>query len=134
MRCHIVNLRRDGEGSFTTRGTLRDGHPVPITFTSKIMSNAETSDVRMILDEGSIKELAITPPSSLDRWMASTASLTARPVDIEAVARGLRISASDTSRLFGLTSTAIFLTPVAPTSVFCLRRQLSRRCEVRSDR
>jgi hypothetical protein len=70
MRCHIVNLRRDGEGSFTTRGTLRDGHPVPITFTSKIMSNAETSDVRMILDEGSIKELAITPPSSLDRWMA----------------------------------------------------------------
>jgi hypothetical protein len=48
MRCHIVNLRRDGEGSFTTRGTLRDGHPVPITFTSKIVSNAETSDVRMI--------------------------------------------------------------------------------------
>jgi hypothetical protein len=36
--------------------------------------------------------------------------------------------------LFGLTSTAIFLTPAAPTSVFRLRRELSRRCEVRSDR
>jgi hypothetical protein len=51
MRCHIVNLRRDGEGSFTTRGTLRDGHPVPINLHLKDRVNAETSDVRMILDE-----------------------------------------------------------------------------------
>jgi len=55
----------DGEGSFTTRGTIKDGHPVPTNFTSKIVSNAETSDVTMVLDEGSVKELAAAPlPSS----------------------------------------------------------------------
>jgi hypothetical protein len=55
----------DGEGSFTTRGTITDGHPVPTNFTSKIVSNAETSDITMVLDEGSVKELAAAPlPSS----------------------------------------------------------------------
>ena len=37
----------DGEASFSTQGTIKDGHPVPTTFTSKIVSNTETSDVRM---------------------------------------------------------------------------------------
>ena len=32
-------LSVDGEGSFTTRGTIKDGHPVPTNFTSKIVSN-----------------------------------------------------------------------------------------------
>ena len=55
----------DGEASFTTRGTITDGHPVPTNFTSKIVSNAQTSDVTMVLDEGSVKELAAAPlPSS----------------------------------------------------------------------
>jgi hypothetical protein len=31
----------DGEGSFTTRGIIKHGHPVPKIFTSKIVSNAE---------------------------------------------------------------------------------------------
>jgi len=39
----------DGEGSFTTRGTIKHGHPVPKIFTSKIVSNAESSDVTMVL-------------------------------------------------------------------------------------
>jgi hypothetical protein len=34
--------------------------------TSKIASNAETSDVTMVLDEGSVKELAAAPPPSSD--------------------------------------------------------------------
>ena len=63
----IMKALMDGEGSFTTRGTITDGHPVPTTFTSKIVSNAETSDVTMVLDEGSVKELAATPPPSSDR-------------------------------------------------------------------
>ena len=54
----------DGEGSFTTRGTIKDGHPVPTNFTSKIVSNAGNSDVTMVLDEGSVRELAATPPPS----------------------------------------------------------------------
>jgi hypothetical protein len=43
----------DGEASFATHGTIKDGYPVPTTFTSKIVSHAETSDVTMVLDEGS---------------------------------------------------------------------------------
>jgi uncharacterized protein DUF3108 len=63
----VMKVLVDGEGSFTTRGTIKDGHPVPTTFTSKIVSNAETSDVTMVLDEGSVKELAASPPPSWDR-------------------------------------------------------------------
>jgi len=57
----------DGEASFSTQGTIKGGHPVPTTFTSKIVSNTETSDMTMVLDEGNVKELAATPPPSSDR-------------------------------------------------------------------
>jgi Protein of unknown function (DUF3108) len=57
----------DGEASFSTRGTIQGGHPEPTTFTSKIVSNTETSDVTMVLDEGNVKELAATPPPGSDR-------------------------------------------------------------------
>jgi hypothetical protein len=49
-----VRLLADGEASFSTHGTIKDGHPVPTTFTSKIVSDVETSDVTMVLDEGSV--------------------------------------------------------------------------------
>jgi hypothetical protein len=67
-------LSVDGEGSFTTRGTIKDGHPVPTNFTSKIVSNTETSDVTMVLDEGSVRELAATPPPSQDRVPVTAAN------------------------------------------------------------
>jgi hypothetical protein len=58
----------DGQASFSTHGTIKDGHLVPTTFTSKIVSNAETSDVTMVLDEGgNVKELTAIPPPSSDR-------------------------------------------------------------------
>jgi hypothetical protein len=57
----------DGEASFSTQGTIKGGHPVPTTFTSKVVSNTETSDVTMVLDEGNVKELAATPSPSSDR-------------------------------------------------------------------
>ena len=53
---HEINTV-DGEGSFTTRGTVNDGHPVPTNFTSKIISNIEVSGVTMVLDEGSVRNL-----------------------------------------------------------------------------
>ena len=56
----VMKILVDGEGSFTTRGTIKDGHPVPTTFTSKIVSNTDNSDVTMVLDEGSVRELAAT--------------------------------------------------------------------------
>ena len=63
----VMKALVDGEGSFTTRGTVKDGHPVPTTFTSKIVSNVEASDVTMVLDEGRVKELTAKPPASWDR-------------------------------------------------------------------
>src|SRR6516165_12159096 len=63
----IMKVLVDGEASFATHGTIKDGYPVPITFTSKIVSDAETSDVTMVLDEGSVKELAAAAPTKSDR-------------------------------------------------------------------
>src|SRR6516164_5940515 len=64
----IMKVLVDGEASFATHGTIKDGYPVPTTFTSKIVSDAETSGVTMVLDEGSVKELAATvPPPKSDR-------------------------------------------------------------------
>jgi hypothetical protein len=63
----LMKAIMDGEGSFTTRGTVTDGHPVPTYFTSKIVSNAQTSDVTMALDDGRVKELVATPLSSQGR-------------------------------------------------------------------
>jgi Protein of unknown function (DUF3108) len=63
----------DGEASFTTRGTIKNGHPEPTNFVSKIVSNAETSDVTMVLDEGSVKELVGAPPG-LDRVPVTAAN------------------------------------------------------------
>jgi hypothetical protein len=47
----VMKLLLDGEASFTTRGIVKAGHPMPRTFTSKIISNAEISDVTMALDK-----------------------------------------------------------------------------------
>jgi hypothetical protein len=63
----VIKALVDGEGFFSTRGTITDGQPVPTTFTSKIVSNSETSDVTMVLDEGSVKKLETAPPSGAGR-------------------------------------------------------------------
>jgi hypothetical protein len=63
----VMKLLVDGEGSFTTHGTIKHGHAVPTTFTSKIVSSSESSDVTMVLDNGSVKELAALPPPGGDR-------------------------------------------------------------------
>src|SRR5262245_16565877 len=64
----IIKVLVDGEASFSTHGIIKDGYPVPTTFTSKMVSGAETSDVTLVLDEGSVKELAATvPPPKSDR-------------------------------------------------------------------
>ena len=47
---------------------------MPTNFTSKIVSNAETSDVTMVLDQGSVRELAAAPPPSQDRVPVTAAN------------------------------------------------------------
>ena len=63
----LMKALLDGEGSFSAHGTITDNHPVPTKFSSKIVSNAETSEVTMVLDEGGVKELAAAPTSSSNR-------------------------------------------------------------------
>jgi hypothetical protein len=63
----VMKVLVDGEASFTTRGIVKDGHPVPTTFTSKIISNTKISDVTMVLDEGGVKELVAGPQPGADR-------------------------------------------------------------------
>jgi hypothetical protein len=57
----------DGEGVFTTRGLIKDGHPLPTNFASKIVSNTATSDVTMVLEDSAVKELAAGPPPASGR-------------------------------------------------------------------
>jgi uncharacterized protein DUF3108 len=92
----IMKVLVDGEASFATHGTIKDGYPVPITFTSKIVSDAETSDVTMVLDGGSVKELAATAPPKSDRVPVTQANrqgivdpLTAILVSAAAAGEGL---------------------------------------------
>jgi hypothetical protein len=67
-------LSVDGEGSFNTQGAIKDGHPVPTNFTSKMVSDNETSDVTMVLDEGNVRELTATSPPSQDRMPVTAAN------------------------------------------------------------
>src|SRR5215510_13908426 len=82
----IMKVLVDGEASFATHGTIKDGYPVPTTFTSKIVSDAETSGVTMVLDAGSVKELAATvPPPKSDRVPVTQTNLQRRSIDRNAV-------------------------------------------------
>jgi hypothetical protein len=66
-------LAVDGEASFTTRGTIKDGHLEPTNFISKVVSHAENADVTMILDEGGVREL-VGAPAGLDRVPVTAAN------------------------------------------------------------
>ena len=92
----LMKVLVDGEAFFSTHGAIKDGYPVPTTFTSKIVSNAETSDVTMVLDEGSVKELAAAAPPKPDRVPVTQANrqgivdpLTAMLFSAAAVGEGL---------------------------------------------
>jgi hypothetical protein len=58
----VMKVLVNGEASFATRGIIQGNHPAPTSFTSKIVSDAGTSDVTMVLDEGSVQELSAAPP------------------------------------------------------------------------
>jgi hypothetical protein len=75
----------------------KNGHPVPTTFTSKIVSNGESSDVTMVLDEGSVKELAASPPPGRER-VPVTAGTDARRPGFRSIDSGPRESYQPTAR------------------------------------
>jgi Protein of unknown function (DUF3108) len=64
----VMKVLLNGEASFATRGIIKGNHPAPTSFTSKIVSDAGTSDVIMVLDEGNVQELSTAPlPPGSDR-------------------------------------------------------------------
>jgi hypothetical protein len=67
-------LSLDGKGSFAARGTIKDGLPVATYFTSKMVSNVGTSEVAMVLDEGSVSALSAAPPPSPERVSVTNAN------------------------------------------------------------
>ena len=91
----VMKLLVDGEGSFTTRGTIKHGHPVPTTFTSKIVSGGESSDVTMLLDEGSVKELAASSPPGRERVPVTEANRQAIVDPLTAMLFSAAAAASD---------------------------------------
>jgi hypothetical protein len=62
----VIKLLLEGEGSFNTRGTVKDGHPAPTNFSSNMVAGSETSNVTMVVDEGTVKQLTVTPPTGSD--------------------------------------------------------------------
>ena len=118
----IMKVIMNGEGTFTTRGTMKDGHPVPTNFTSKIVSNGEKLDVTMVLDEGRVKELTAVPLPSPGRVPVTeanrqgiidplTAMLLWAPADRRRfVSRGVPAHTSDFRRAATLRSQALFQT------------------------
>jgi hypothetical protein len=58
----IMKVLVEGEGSFVTRGTIKNDHLVATNFISKIVSNAATYDVKMVFDDGAVTELMVEPP------------------------------------------------------------------------
>ena len=57
----VMRVLADGEASMTTRGAVRDGRSVPISFSSKVISGTATEEVSMLLEDGNVKELVVTP-------------------------------------------------------------------------
>lgn len=63
----VLRIITSGTGTLTTRGLIRDGRPVPALFTADMVSDGETSRVKMALDNGDVKDLAIDAPAHKDR-------------------------------------------------------------------
>lgn len=69
----VLSVLVNGEGSVDTRGLVVDGRLIPKFYTSKISDDEGNSELRMIFDEGSVKELIGQPPPPKDRVPVSEA-------------------------------------------------------------
>jgi hypothetical protein len=57
----LARILANGEVQLNAYGIVKDGRPEPKTFTSKIISESESQNVSMTLDEGSVTDLTVTP-------------------------------------------------------------------------
>jgi hypothetical protein len=57
----VMRVLANGDASMTVEGTVKDGVPLPASFSSKATSGTATEEVRMVLEDGSVKELILSP-------------------------------------------------------------------------
>lgn len=53
----ILSVLVSGEGSLAAYGSVKDGHLIPLSFTSKIASDDEKTELRMRFENGNVTEL-----------------------------------------------------------------------------
>lgn len=58
----LMRVLASGEGTLTSHGDFKDGRPAPTSFTSTTISDDDTLDVKMTIEDGSVKELTASPP------------------------------------------------------------------------
>jgi hypothetical protein len=58
-----IRLLANGEGHLTTRGTITSDRPAPTNFVFKIDSTDDPVDIKMVIEDGNVTELAALPPS-----------------------------------------------------------------------
>lgn len=63
MTTGLVRLFASGQGSSAARGAVRSGNLVPSTYASNIASGNKAEDLRIVLQNGTIKDVSIEPPS-----------------------------------------------------------------------
>jgi hypothetical protein len=59
----VMRILANGEAFLAAHGIVKDDHPEPRSFTSRIMSEDESQDVTMSVEEGNVTVLAVTPPA-----------------------------------------------------------------------
>ncbi|MFZ0846949.1 MAG: DUF3108 domain-containing protein [Pseudolabrys sp.] len=72
----VLSVLVNGEGSVDIRGLVVDGHLSPQIFTSTIVDDEGKSELRMVFDDGAVKELiAPPPPPGSDRVVVKEADI-----------------------------------------------------------
>lgn len=63
MTTGLVRLFASGQGSSAARGLVRNGNLFPSTYASNIASDQKSEDLRIVLQNGAVKDVAIDPPT-----------------------------------------------------------------------
>jgi hypothetical protein len=63
MTTGLVRLFASGQGSSAARGLVRNGYLFPSTYASNIVSDQKSEDLRIVLQNGAVKDVSINPPT-----------------------------------------------------------------------
>lgn len=62
MTTGLVRLFASGQGTSASRGLVRSGTLYPSTYASNLVSDQKGEDLRIVLQNGAVKDVSITPP------------------------------------------------------------------------